>query len=556
MKNGNNLLHKVAFSLLMLFPAMLFAGCAAVGIHPEPEAVVEEGAALPTRVAVLPFVNTVPDPDAGVVVRKMFYNFFSSLNYLDVEPGVVDEILRKKGLYEKLLAGEKVDERKLGQFLGVDALIFGEVTEFGKTYAVIYAEIEAGLKARMVRCKDGKALWELEHTSTIGQGDVPFSLTGLAATVVKSAINYNQAKKVSAASQLGMEMVETIPNPERVTDPPPRIEAMVHNAAQRLVRPGQSVKVVLIGDPGNEGSWEISPKAERFSLAEKEPGTYIGAYDVKPEDKVAYGRISGYLKSSKGIESQWTDVLGTVSLGEPAVLPSVVSEDLVLKADKSPYFVPEALLVGRGATLSVEPGVVLWFRKLGMVVQGRIVAKGTETMPVRISGLGASQWKGILADRGSERNILSYCEISRAEHGLRTSGASFSIDHCLFRDNGWGIVVDDGEASVKNSLVRTSEKAGISARNAVLSIAGSVVSQNQAGGVLIKDVAAEIRDNNIYNNGEYDFKTLSAEEKIAIPGNWWGKSSPETPRIVGQVDIDPVKPDPVDSSAFERIFNY
>jgi hypothetical protein len=538
--------------ILTLAICTAFYGCAAVGIDPTPEAVVEEGAALPTQVAVLPFVNKTADPDAGAVVRKMFYNFFSSLNYRDIEPGLVDEDLRKRGFYDKLLAGENVDARQLGQFLGVDAVIFGEVTDFGKTYAVIYSEIEAGLKARMVSCVTGKTIWELEHTATIGQGDVPLSLTGLAATVVRSALNYNQAKKVNAASKLSMQMIETIPNPERITDPPPRIELMVHNASEKLLRPGQSLRVVLIGEPGNQASWEVVPLVKRQPLTEKEPGTYIGSYRVKPDDKLVYGRLSGYLKSSKGLESQWSDVLGSVSMGEPTTLPAVVSKDLALKAEKSPYFVGEALLVMPNATLTVEPGSVIWFHKGGMAIKGRILARGAQDAPIRISGLGASEWKGILMDQGTGQSVFSYCEISKAEFGLRTVGTNFTLDHCLFQDNGWGVVLDGGQADIKNCLFRTSEKAGVSARNAKLVITHSVVSQNQKGGILLKTTDGLIQNNNIYNNGEYDFKVLDAEKKVSAINNWWGKQFEDVPRIIGEVEYEPVLSDPIDYTIFGK----
>jgi hypothetical protein len=47
---------------------------------------VSDGSQLPHKVAILPFANHTSNPVAATVVRKMFYNFFSSLNYLDLEP--------------------------------------------------------------------------------------------------------------------------------------------------------------------------------------------------------------------------------------------------------------------------------------------------------------------------------------------------------------------------------------------------------------------------------------------------------------------------------------
>jgi hypothetical protein len=133
-------------------------------------------------------------------------------------------------------------------------------------------------------------------------------------------------------------------------------------------------------------------------------------------------------------------------------------------------------------------------------------------------------------------------------------GSAFLLDHCLFRDNGWGIVVDGGQADIKDCLVRTSEKAGVSARNGNLVVTKSVVSQNQSGGILLKNAAAVIQNNNIYNNGGYDLKVLDGEENVSAINNWWGKQPPEFPRIVGDVEIAPVNNHPIDYTMFEGIF--
>ena len=72
---------------------VLVVSCLALGINacaikdllmPDLEPVVLEKDHLPHKVAIVPFVNQTSNPEAGSIVRKMFYNFFSSLNYLDL----------------------------------------------------------------------------------------------------------------------------------------------------------------------------------------------------------------------------------------------------------------------------------------------------------------------------------------------------------------------------------------------------------------------------------------------------------------------------------------
>ena len=156
----NMLLPKVFLKMtIVLLVAVWLAACAVVGPSKPPTPDILKKDQLPQKVAIIPFVNRTSNPEAGAIVRKMFYNFFSSLNYFDIEPLAVDDRLREKNLYRKIIAGESVSPQKIGQFLGVDAIIIGEVLSLGKIYALLYADTQAGLNARMIDC-NSKNVWE------------------------------------------------------------------------------------------------------------------------------------------------------------------------------------------------------------------------------------------------------------------------------------------------------------------------------------------------------------------------------------------------------------
>lgn len=283
--------------------------CALRMFQPPPSPAVLDEKQLPTSVAILPFVNKTATPEAGILVRRMFYNFFSSLNYRDLEPFVIDDNLRLNNLYAAVAAGKNVSPQKLGQLLGVDAVIYGEVISLGKIYALVYSDNQAGLKSRMVSCSTGQTLWELEHTIHIEEGEVPISPIGLATAVFKTALSHTQATHMKAASELCMQMVATIPNPPGVSKPPPRIKALVHNGAGKLLIPGDYIKVAMIGDKNRIASWSLPPLIENLPLKEKEPGVYIGAYRIKQTDRLAHGRLAGYLRGKASVGSQWMSTL-------------------------------------------------------------------------------------------------------------------------------------------------------------------------------------------------------------------------------------------------------
>jgi hypothetical protein len=109
-------------SLLIIFGNVSCAVRGLISSLPMPAILQEEE--LPHKVAVLPFANKTSNPEGGETVRKMFYNFFSSLNYIDIELAAIDDSLNSTDLYQKITAGEAVSPQTLGKVLGVDAVIF------------------------------------------------------------------------------------------------------------------------------------------------------------------------------------------------------------------------------------------------------------------------------------------------------------------------------------------------------------------------------------------------------------------------------------------------
>ena len=538
--------HLLRASIFSFFITIILAACGSMEILEKPEPEVSEDIQLPQKVAILPFANHTSNPEAAIIVRKMFYNFFSSLNYLDLEPSFVDEKLKKKDFYQKITSGNIVSPQQLGHILGVDAIVFGEVLSLGKIYAVLYSDTQASLRARMVSCYSGQTIWQLEYTAHLRSGEVPLSITGLAAALVKTAISHQRATVMQAASKLCMQMVATVPDRPALTESPPRIEVMVHNGAGSLMLPGSLLKVVMIGDENLNAGWSVPPLIENLPMQEEEPGVYFASYRVKPQDRLPYGRLVGHLRSKKGLQSQWVDILGPVTIGEPTVLPSVVSRDLVLSSAKSPYLVEDALVVLPGAKLTVQPGTVVWFRRMGIVVKGELNIMGTADDPVRMAGMGVSGWKGILLDQSRAGNVLSYCTISNAEFGFKASGSNVKFDHCLLQDNKWGIVLEETTAEIHESLIRTSEKTGISARKSQLLVKGSTISENGFGGFLLENSPARIEQNNISNNGNWAIKVVDGKGPVRAAHNWWGNENFKPDKmIIGPVEIQPVLKKPV-----------
>jgi hypothetical protein len=484
----------------------------------------------------------------------MFYNFFSSLNYLDIEPGVVDASLEANQMFDRVAAGNIPALDGLGQLLGADAVVLGEALSLGQTYALVYANQQAGLRARMVHCSTGQVLWELEHTLTLHEGELPLSLPSLAAAILKTAITFQQTNVLRVAAELCMQMTATIPNPPADSDIPPKIQALVHNGAGNLLTPGDVLRVVMIGDPQQKASFSLPPLLDEHVMEEKEPGVYIAAYAVQFKDRLGNGRLIGYLRAPSGASRQWVDATGPINVGTPTVLPPVIAADAVLTSERSPYLVEDALLVKPGATLVIGPGTVIWFRRLGLIVQGRLDVRGTPENPVMLSGLGLQRWKGVFLDAGDREHVLSHCRISGAEFGVRSSRSRVLVDACQFQDNGWALVAEHGALEIRDSLVRASAKTGVAVRNARLLVVGSLIAENGNGGFLLESSTVHIEGNNIVNNGGGGMRIIGEAAVVRAANNWWGDSHPVPAEVTdGSVSVEPVlrKPIPYHPAAAE-----
>jgi hypothetical protein len=303
---------------------------------------------------------------------------------------------------------------------------------------------------------------------------------------------------------------------------------------------------VIIGDPQQKASFSLPPLLDEYVMQEREPGIYIAAYTVQSQDRMGSGRLVGYLRAPSGASRQWEDALGPIRVGTPTVLPSVIASDVVLTSEKSPYLVEDALVVKPGATLVVGPGTVIWFRHLGLIVQGGIDVRGSPENPVMFSGLGLQRWKGVFLDAGDCEHVLSHCRISGAEFGVRSSRSRVLLDSCQLQENGWGVVAEHGALEIRNSLVRASAKSGVAVRNVRLLVEGSLITENANGGFLLESSTVRIKGNNIVNNGGWGIRAMGDTADVRAENNWWGNSHPKPAEVVnGSVLIEPPLQQPI-----------
>mgnify|MGYP005622231785 FL=1 len=129
------------------------------------------------------------------------------------------------------------------------------------------------------------------------------------------------------------------------------------------------------------------------------------------------------------------------------ILPAIISEDVTLTADCSPYLASGTSVVEAGATLMIEPGVEIWFpTDAQLLVQGSLLAEGTAEYPIafRLNPNEEGPWGNIQFDAADGDNFIRHAEVegaSRGEHPVHDRAAvaawfsSVTLDHVTLISN-------------------------------------------------------------------------------------------------------------------------
>ena len=327
--------RKVIVGLVFLF---ILPGCVVAtkkGVVPPPIRSLYEGEFKvgeylkdhqPKTVAILPFKNETKKEEAFEIVRRTFYNHFSSLRYGDLELFKVDQRLKKTGFTDPDEIN-KLSSQRLGKILGVDAVIYGRITHYDRAYAAVYSKVSVGAAVKMVDTKTNEFLWSGQHVQSKHQGGVPTTPVGLIITAISTAANIRQIELLRTSDDLFRDMVKTIPGPTVAeASRPPAIKMLVHDAVGSPKKAGDIIKVALEGDPHCAASFDIGDFKQAIEMKEIQSGFYEAKYQVRPGDNAHEAIITGYLTDERGNTAQWMDVIGAITIDTtPPNIPTSLS---------------------------------------------------------------------------------------------------------------------------------------------------------------------------------------------------------------------------------------
>jgi pimeloyl-ACP methyl ester carboxylesterase len=312
----------------------------------------------------------------------------------------------------------------------------------------------------------------------------------------------------------------------------------------------------------------------------------------------------GSVLSKKGIQNSAAIAIAALSMltlsllafapvTHAAIITSDIVADTVWTASESPYVIQmpfpndydsEQLKVMSGATLTIEPGVVVKFDSYnGIHVLGTLRAIGTQGQPIYFTSItddtvggdtdAAStvptdgQWRHLEFASGSTGDFDhvfiryggQYVSVAQAT-GIANSGGTVIIDHTEFSHNAYdglgqyagsttlrnsdihdhdvGINMEGGTLTVENTRIHHNSESSVSHYGGALTITGSEIHNNPVGVVAASDGAITINSSSIHGNNigienrsEYplydgtDDPPIHPAITIDARNNWWGSAT-------------------------------
>jgi len=281
------------------------------------------------RIAVLPFTVSAPEddfliPEPGALGNVLSLGGLSN----DAPPRHVAAHLLRRGIVWTLadspfdvmalwvtdteLSHQQIDPNatspeQIAKALGVDGVLYGDVTAWNRSYYGVESYLTAGLSLRLVDGASGRTLFEGSHTEQIAAG-VTGGPTAVVSAGTEPVSGLDGGKLVTAgrklvrhlAGQLSGREPRVMMTPEAGGGISPTL-SFVSVAPDRdgMLVPGDRIRVIAIGTPGSDvrfslGHYQTAIPMPAVAVAKDPRGdraTYVGTYVVQAGERLSPTRV-------------------------------------------------------------------------------------------------------------------------------------------------------------------------------------------------------------------------------------------------------------------------
>ncbi len=172
-------------------------------------------------------------------------------------------------------------------FLNCDAVLYGKVTRWDRTYYGIQSNNTVGVNLKMVAAKDGKVLFESRAEDSESRG-VTKGPTGFSSLLIEPVKGLDSQIIVDLSRTTVRKMLaplRTTNRPKFLETAPPSIYAASHDAVNGKVAPSRRLVVVMYGTGDSAATFSIGSVVSGLPMVESSPGHYYGEFLPLPGEK-------------------------------------------------------------------------------------------------------------------------------------------------------------------------------------------------------------------------------------------------------------------------------
>lgn len=170
--------------------------------------------------------------------------------------------------------------------------------------------------------------------------------------------------------------------------------------------------------------------------------------------------VGNHVLAIQGINQTLTSsdlsIIADLFLGSGGCPANTICSDTNWTLAISPVTVSSSLTIAAGATLTIDPGVIVQFGSgvnLTVADGGRLIAEGTSNAPIRFTRSGASGSWGHLVIDGSvgspeSRIAFAHFELNSGSPTIEVAGGTAIMDHLTFGNAGIAYIHVDGASFV------------------------------------------------------------------------------------------------------------
>lgn len=196
----------------------------------------------------------------------------------------------------------KTDAGGLCVLLACDALLYGKLTRWDRSYYAIQSVATVGIDVQLTMADNRAQLFTANAIDSTSRGFTK-GPTGFSDLVIEPIKGLSNDVIIELAHNTVEKMMKPLYNenrPEFLNSPPPALFASAHDADNGQIRRSRALTVVALGSPGGQASFSIGQAILDVPMVEKDRGHYIGEYYPLKSDAFNEQPVYTYLTDQFG----------------------------------------------------------------------------------------------------------------------------------------------------------------------------------------------------------------------------------------------------------------